>query len=461
MTYCRKCGLKLDEEARFCRNCGSPVETPRLPLSDASSRQKARPFPWMIVTVLIAILIVGFIVAALAFAPFQRVNFQQTESQPMVSGVDVLSFRFEADVANVNVICKEMPNQLAKIDVSANGSIGLFGSSKNPVRFNFVRQISTNAVAINCQIERPEPWPVSNNLNVIANIYVNPSVGLKLNIQTGTGKITFNTVDGQASFQELYLHATTGDVQANLSEDNVLTGRNASCTTTTGNVQFTWRNARVTDNVALNIASTTGSVSAEITQIRAMAGNVTLSAATTTGNIDLALSLRGNVGAQITSNTGFGSVSTNVQNFNGNKSPIYSSNYPAFSDFIVGLSTTTGNVHVTANYQGSQTPPNAEREQIRDSAMTFVKTNHPETAEFMNDLSWTGGRVETGLVGSEIYTWQSKGWNFTITNPVVPNPVYTLSVDYQTQGISIPYRIVWTGTWREGTMKETSFVFAQ
>ena len=33
------------------------------------------------------------------------------------------------------------------------------------------------------------------------------------------------------------------------------------------------------------------------------------------------------------------------------------------------------------------------QEDIRDAALNYVKDNHPETAQFTNDLSWTGGRT--------------------------------------------------------------------
>jgi hypothetical protein len=450
----------LDEGARFCRTCGTPVEVPTANPIEAATNRRARPFPLLIVSILIAVIAVGFIFAALALAPIQRVNFHQTESQPIVTDIDALNFRLDADVANVNVICMELPNQLAKLDVTANGSIGLFGSTENPLRVTVERQISANTVTINSQIVRTDPWPLSGNLNVVCNIYVNPTAPLRLNIQTGVGKITLETANVQTYFKELFLHTSTGDVEANLSEERVSASGNASVTTTTGSVTFTWRNARVPQDLTLNLASTTGSVIAEVSQTLALDGNVILSASTTTGNVDLNLDLRGDVAAQITSRTNIGSISTDVQNFNGNKSPIYSNNYPASNNFLVELSTTTGNIHVTAAYQGSQIPRNMQREQIRDSAMTYLKTHHPETAQFMADLSWTGGRVENGL-GAEVYTWRSGAWTFTLTYPVVPNPIYSLTADYQTQGIGIPYRVVWTGTWRDGAVEETSFVFAQ
>jgi hypothetical protein len=113
----------------------------------------------------------------------------------------------------------------------------------------------------------------------------------------------------------------------------------------------------------------------------------------------------------------------------------------------------------------SAAPELSVQKQIRDNAMTYIKTNHTETAQFMNNLAWTGGRTTPdGIVGAETYTYLSQGWNVTITYPVIPNPTYTITADYSATssgGASIPYRVMWQGTWENGTITETSYDFAQ
>ncbi|MCJ7762822.1 hypothetical protein MUP38_05135 [Candidatus Bathyarchaeota archaeon] len=111
-------------------------------------------------------------------------------------------------------------------------------------------------------------------------------------------------------------------------------------------------------------------------------------------------------------------------------------------------------------------PELSVQEQVRDDAMTFIKTSHPQTAQFMNNLAWTGGRTTPeGIVGAETYTYISQGWNVTITYPVVPNPIYTITADYSAtsanSGASIPYRAMWQGTWENGNVTEISYDFAQ
>ena len=102
-------------------------------------------------------------------------------------------------------------------------------------------------------------------------------------------------------------------------------------------------------------------------------------------------------------------------------------------------------------------------EQIRDEVICFIEANHPETAQFMGELVWTGGKEETGLLGAEIYNFESQGWKVTISYPVIANPTYHITANYSVPSgmVSIPYAINWEGTWENGTITEASFVFAQ
>ncbi len=100
-------------------------------------------------------------------------------------------------------------------------------------------------------------------------------------------------------------------------------------------------------------------------------------------------------------------------------------------------------------------------EKVLDSAMYYLKSNHPDTAQFMKDLVWTGGRVTPIVVGEETYMYYSQGWNVTISYPVAPDPTYSIVADYSAVGTGIPYRIIWKGTWHSEVLNETSYVFAQ
>ena len=118
------------------------------------------------------------------------------------------------------------------------------------------------------------------------------------------------------------------------------------------------------------------------------------------------------------------------------------------------------------NDQSPQTMPKLTLfEDIRDAAMDFIKTNHTDAAQFINNLAWIGGKIETNLLGGEKYVYQSQGWKVTITFPVIPNPVYSINAEYSARSepgsIGIPYHVTWEGTWQNGVVAETNYVFAQ
>ncbi|NLE03334.1 MAG: hypothetical protein GX638_00835 [Crenarchaeota archaeon] len=115
------------------------------------------------------------------------------------------------------------------------------------------------------------------------------------------------------------------------------------------------------------------------------------------------------------------------------------------------------------SYESNNIPALTVQEQIRDEVMQYIKTNHNETEVYMQDLTWTGGVVDQGmLVGSSMYNYQSLGWNVTMQYPVTFNPVYTITINYYspTSQVTPPqYIISWNGTWQSGTITETSYDF--
>jgi len=117
----------------------------------------------------------------------------------------------------------------------------------------------------------------------------------------------------------------------------------------------------------------------------------------------------------------------------------------------------------STNPTPTPSPPElTTQERIRDSVMFYINSNHPETAQFMKDLVWTGGRATPpNIVGAETYMYYSQGWNVTINYPVVPNAIYNIVADYSATSTGIPYRIIWQGTWQNEVINETSYVFAQ
>jgi len=115
--------------------------------------------------------------------------------------------------------------------------------------------------------------------------------------------------------------------------------------------------------------------------------------------------------------------------------------------------TPTPEITPTPEATPTPAPEPLTEEQIRDEAIVYMQTNHAELAELLTDISWEGGRVETGLLGSEIYNYTNANWTITVQYPVVPNPIYTITANYTAEDITL----TWEGTYENGTIIETSY----
>jgi hypothetical protein len=94
----------------------------------------------------------------------------------------------------------------------------------------------------------------------------------------------------------------------------------------------------------------------------------------------------------------------------------------------------------------------APPEDVRDAAVTYIKTAHPRIAPYLNETSWTGGRLDTSQEGTESYIYYVTSWTVTVDWQLVSNPVYKISANYS----STDTYISWIGTYQNGNIKQTS-----
>jgi hypothetical protein len=134
---------------------------------------------------------------------------------------------------------------------------------------------------------------------------------------------------------------------------------------------------------------------------------------------------------------------------------------------VGGITWALVNAQQTNNENTEMPPANMPKltlyEDIREAAIAYINQQHPETSQFTVNMSWSGGKQETKLLGAETYIYQSNGWKVTIQYPVVTNPIYKITADYSpsSDSIGIPYRITWQGNWENGAITETTYSCAQ
>jgi hypothetical protein len=349
MPYCRKCGAKLDETAKFCHVCGTPVAPMAATRPTAPIRR--RPVYLLPVAILIAVLITAVLITAIIFVPVTPVTLNETRQLDSEAGVDHLVLGFQADAAQVNVFFENLSGKMLLLNVTASGWTGLLGDPAKSVAVTFYSETINDTVTATSRVSHANIWPTPFFLNVVCDVYIDPSVTLNLTVRSDVGQITMNA-DKQMTFEELDLETTTGGVDASLSKGVVVAG-SISLKSTTGTVQFRMDNADVSDDVSVNLHSTTGLVNVDLTATQNLSGNVTVNARTTTGGINLCMVIDNDVGARIESDTDIGRITVDVQKFSGNQTPLQSNNYPAGSNFLVNLRTTTGGININAAYGSS------------------------------------------------------------------------------------------------------------
>jgi len=356
MPYCSKCGAKLDEDAKFCPACGTPAGPPVIePERRRIKREKRRPISTLAIVLIILLVILPVAIVALVFLPVHVVNVRESHDVPYQTGIDTINLNFTADVARVNVTFEDLTDKLLTLNVSATGRVGMFTSlpqSEELFDLTFDDAIVDNVLTVTSEVDTfgdslPRLW--SSWLHVTCDIRIDPSMNASLNVKTSTGGIVMNT-QANVVLNSLRLEATTGGVEANLVENVVVAG-DVSAKTTTGGVKFSWNNVNVTNDILVNVETTTGGVDVNVKQDESLLGNVALEAEATTGGVNFAIDIRGDVGAKIVSSVTTGGINIDRQvRFSGTTSPLQSGNYPAGSNFNVNLKTTTGGINIDAKH---------------------------------------------------------------------------------------------------------------
>jgi hypothetical protein len=347
MPYCHKCGAKLDETARFCPACGTPVAT--VNAAPNQTVPKRRPYYVLPVVILVAVLVSAAVIASLLFLPFYPVNFNQTNEVPE-AGMDNLLLDFQVDVAQVNVFFKNLPGNMAVLNVTADGGVGILDDPNSAVNVTFSHTATNNSVAVFARVSQTARWSILHSLNLKCDLYIDPSANLTLQVRSSVGGIVMDA-GTEVTLQRADLETTVGNVEVSLSKGAVAAG-SISLRTTTGSVQFTMDEADVSGNVSVNLHSTTGAVNLDLTATH-LSGNATVNARTTTGSVNMHMAIDGDVGARIESDADLGKITLDVERFSGNESPIQSNNYPAGSNFLVNLRTNTGGISINAAYGAS------------------------------------------------------------------------------------------------------------
>ncbi len=146
---------------------------------------------------------------------------------------------------------------------------------------------------------------------------------------------------------------------------------------------------------------------------------------------------------------------------NGQPSPVSGNStepQPQYPDSTTNDTTPGSPSYNNTNTSGNDStlsPNLSAQEQIRDLGMAFLKSNKPETAPLVANLSWTGGMDPSAPEGTIRYLFYStdNAWSVTVESSINSTSTYTVNGTYN----SLTMYVSFAETYTSGTFKLTSY----
>lgn len=288
---------------------------------------------------LVIILLTAIVIGAFMVIPLNPWSSSKSLSDQNPAA-RTLNLNFHTNVGQVNVMTLKIgETRNILISVQANGTYGMLGGPNDPVKFLFHNQTVGNVLTVNSEVTVDDS--ATERSNVAIQIFVDPALTLNLNITSSTGKVSF-VADKATTLQSLYLESSTGEAEANLQGNVMITG-DITLKSSTADVNFRLVEDAVVGNRTIDLQSSTGSVVVDLTQTKAFNGNLLINAGASTGSISESLTIDGTVAAKIASQRGtFGDIKTDLNNFSGNNTSLKSANYPSNCNIEVNNNVSTG-----------------------------------------------------------------------------------------------------------------------
>ncbi len=109
LTYCDRCGTKVEENAHFCHKCGTPVVMHLPPPPPATLATSFRKDPLILLAVvLISVLVVAVIAVAVFAGPIFSIDFNQTYSDN--HNINRVSLKFSFTMVQDSTILMDSTN---------------------------------------------------------------------------------------------------------------------------------------------------------------------------------------------------------------------------------------------------------------------------------------------------------------------------------------------------------------
>jgi hypothetical protein len=298
----------------------------------------------VIALIVVLILILAF--AAVMFLPVRSVNFDQSKSVSLVSGVNKLDLKLSLSMGEVRVSYANLSGQALNLHVVVKGSVGLLMDT-NTVSLNFVQTTSTDTALVNASLNLKDRLLGAANMNVRCNVIIDNSMRSKLDLTTSAGSIIVNSTNA-TSFDQMDLNAKAGAVRLIVAPNVSLNG-NISLSSGLGASVLDWKDPLVMHNISVVTSTKAGGVVLNLSQTVPMNKTVSLSGTAQVGGVVLTLGMQGDIGASINSSSKLGGVHVGSKvGFTGGDNELRSTNYPAAGNFSMILRANVGGVEIKA-----------------------------------------------------------------------------------------------------------------
>jgi hypothetical protein len=300
--------------------------------------------------ILIVILVVVATVAVVLFLPVRTITVDEQRTISAMTEINTINLDSNVDIGTIEISFTDLSPYLVVLSVQGTGKLSMV-SNQNPLQVVLTYAIDGETLNAHAAVTLDPVTTGYTFMEMKTSLLISKGVLTNLNAQAKVGDMKL-LAQGGALLGNLSIETTTGYATASIGSGAVLKG-SVSVETTTGLSTLNWNNVDLRQNSNIWLKTTTGGITANLTQTAPMTGNLSLGAEATAGQITLNLDIRGQNSGRVASQTNVGSIEVvKKTGFTGSNSLLSSSNYadPSAHWSDINLTTSTGTIKLNLSY---------------------------------------------------------------------------------------------------------------
>lgn len=292
------------------------------------------------------VLITAVVLGALAFAPLSQFtrggDWKWTDPSPL----EALDVEIDVDVCDVDVLFDDLTEGWMEVRYAVEGRSGMLTGNPS-VNFTVTPRADDGKLTVSVALDM-ETGPTVTYTESYVEVVIDRSLPTSLVIEVDVGDVVV-TVPGNASLTGASVHADVGGLHVHLGAGAAV--GDMELRSDVGSVNLDSTNVLFDEGAAIRAETGTGSIHLDLERSSASEGNVTFDCLANVGSIHLALNLRGDASAEITSQANVGDVETELIGFSGMDVHLMSDNHPDLCTVELMLEADVGSVNIDAEWR--------------------------------------------------------------------------------------------------------------